>query len=445
LPPLELAAPAETGSVTLEDGLAYAPTLRERRAETDALTLTDSFELEAPGGARLDVTLEMEVNACDLAAGDALDPGGVGFFRLPNELDVASARTACRAAVAAEPDEPRFLYQLGRAQQAAGAYEAAFDSFETAMEAGHVRAFNAVARLLTAPQVDRDLFDVPEDRARAFELLERGVAAADPFAMHLLGRFLLNDGSTEADRERGFELLDRAAELGHTYSMNELGIYFLSEGSQHFLPERGLRYLEASAARQDIYGYHNLGFVALYGLAGDEPDYAEARDWFEKAAEGGHPGSPATLGRMIVRGQIDAPAREAVRWYDLGLERGDPWGGVNAANMILNDEVSGFSAPEALVRAAKAMQLPGDEAVDRAREMLESAGPGELARAIQRLLNELGAGVAVDGLIGPATRAAIAAEAEAAGLGRPADDPISQLSTLAQAYWAANPIRSDVF
>jgi TPR repeat protein len=425
--------------------MTYAPTITERRADTLAQTVTDSFTLEVGGGARVEVNLEMEVNACDLAAGDALDPGGVGFYRLPNEIPVAEARAACSAALEAAPDVARFRYQLGRAQQAAADYEAAFRSFRHAADAGHVRAMYATARLLTSEQVDRDLFDVPEDRARANALLERGIAAGDPFAMHLLGRFLLRNGETDAELERGFELLDRAAELGHTYSMNELGVYFLNTDGAHFLPERGLRYLRASAAREDIYGYHNLGFVELYALDGGEPDYAAAYAWFVRAAEGGHPRAPADLGRMIVRGQVDESPRDAVRWYDMGLARGDGWGGVNAANMILNGEVTGFSTAEALVRAAKALHLPDEEAAARARAQIAGQARRDLARAIQRLLNELGEEVTVDGVIGPRTRAAIEARIVAAGLPQPGSAPSEMLSALAKAYWAENPVRSDLF
>jgi len=432
------------GGGALSATLVYSPTLSERRATSEALTLMDTFTLGA-GDQQMRVTLQMSVDACDLAAGDALDPAGVGVYRLPNEIPVQAALTACTASVGARPEEPRFVYQLGRAQQAAGDYEAALESFEAAADAGHVRAFNAMARLLTAPQVDRTLFDIPEDRARAYALLEQGVAAADPFAMHLLGRFLLREGETRAEQERGFELLDRAAELGHTYSMNELGIFFLTRDSDHYIPERGLRYLEASAARQDIYGFHNLGFVSLVGLTGGEPEYAAAYDWFVKAAEGGHPRSPTTIGRMIVRGQVEASRAEALRWYDMGLERGDPWGGVNAATMILNGEVSGFTPADALVRAAKAQFLPEDDPAARARSIVGDAAEGDLSRAVQTLLNELGAGVTVDGAIGPATLRAIEGVVSGAGFQMPGNSTRAQLDLLAQVWWSRNPVRSDVF
>ncbi|MDU8913956.1 tetratricopeptide repeat protein [Aestuariicoccus sp. MJ-SS9] len=430
-------------------GLDYRPVLSERRSDLRSLALADRFVIEVaqPGGpVPVEVTLDMAVQGCDLAAGDALDPGGVGFYRLPNEIEIAPALAECQAAVEAAPDVPRFRYQLGRAQQAAGLFEAAYQSFEAAAEAGHVRAMNAAALMLTTDKIDRDVVDVPEDAARAEALLDRAIAAGDPFAMHSRGLRLLRDGADAAAKEQGFELLDRAAELGHTYSMNELGVYFLTRDTDHYIPERGMRYLQASAARNDIYGFHNLGFVALYGLRDGTPDPGEAYRQFERAALGGHPASPATLGRMIVRGEAPGKTKaDALQWYDLGLARGDGWGGVNGAFLILNGEVSGPTRPEALVRAAKALHLSNGKAVEAAQEMLSGQPGGDVARAVQLLLRDLGADVAVDGVIGPQTRAALAALAAEHGLPAPANNAMAQLRMAAKVYWAQRPTRPDLF
>lgn len=437
--------PADGSLVVTAAGPVYSPTLAERPSDTIEMTLTDSFTLVAESGEQIDVTLEMDVNACDLAAGDPLDKDGVGFFRLANDIPIAEALQACEAAVAENPDVTRFRFQLGRAQLAATRFEDALESFQVALDAGHVRAYYAVARLLTADEINRDLTPIPEDRARANSYLEQGIAAADPFSMHSLGLYLLREGETAEERERGFELMERAAELGHTYSMNGLGIYFLTPDTQHFIPERGLRYLQASAAREDIYGYHALGFANLAELI-DGASIEAAYDWFERAAVGGHPNSPTSLGRMIVRGQVQGDLAEAVRWYDMGLERGDPWGGVNAAALILNGNVPGFTAADALVRSAKAIHLPGDdEAISQARDQIRGAPDNAVGRAIQSLLNELGADLTVDGAIGPMTRETIASFAAAAGVEAPGGDLRDILIGVGLIYRAENPIRSDVF
>ena len=449
---LAFVKPVDGGALTTgADGrLYYKPLVSERRAGTTTLTLTEGFvtQVEGRDGPQdVTVTVEMNVNGCDLAAGDALDPGGVGFYRLANEIDVREALRLCSAAVTEHPETARFHYQLGRAQRASGAFEAAYMSFGKAADMGHVRAMNALGIQLNSDRFDRAVVDIPSDPERARALWETGIEAGDPYAMHSLGLQLLRHATAPEERERGYELLNRAAELGHTFSMNELGVWFLTKDSGYFQPERGMAYLNASAERKDIYGYHNLGFVALFGLDTGTPDYPRARDWFERAAKGGHPNSPATLGRMIVRGQIDGvtPA-DAVQWYDLGLSRGDGWGGVNAARMILNGEVAGFSRPEALIRAAKALHLSSKDAADAAAKLLADQPSGDLGLALQRMLrDDLGQQITVDGAVGPGTRRVIEAVADAVGLTAPANDLQDQISFAARAFWVLSPTRPDVF
>ncbi len=430
--------------------LLYRPTLREVRA-TDLVrhVHTDRLMLETgPIEARQTVTVDiaLEADPCDLEAGDALDLDGVGLYRLPNEIDPAEAISACTAAVAANPDVARFRYQLGRAQLAAADFPAAYASFRASGDAGHTRAWQAEARLLLTDKIDRGVFDVPQDEARAIELLERGIASGDPFAIHSRGLMLLREGSTAEDRQRGFELLDRAAELGHTYSMNELGIYFLTRDSDHYQPERGMTYLRASFARDDIYGMHNLGFVALYGLDGQPEDPMRAAPFFEAAALGGHPKSPATLGRMIMREQLGPPDHaKALTWYDMGLARGDGWGGANGAEVILMGRIPGLGAADAAARAAKAVLLSDAKAAEAAQKVLDGLDDKALIAGMQTILADLGLPVTVDGKAGPATNAALRDAARAAGV--PGEDGTvhDRLRLAARLWWQKYPVRSDVF
>ena len=441
--------PAEGALSAGENGVIYRPRLSERRATTPKQKLSDSFTVtfDLPQGPTpVAVTLEMDVNSCDMAAGDALDPDGVGFYRLPNEIEVASALADCRAAVAQNPDTPRFRYQLGRAEQAAGLLQASFSSFTTAAEAGHIRALNGTARLLITDKIDRATVDIPADPDRALMLYDQGIAAGDPYAIHSKGLHLLRNSKTDAERQEGFELLDRAAEIGHTYSMNELGIYFLTPDTKHFLPERGLRYLRASAGRDDIYGYFNLGYVAQNGLTGEGIDLSTAYDWYVKAADGGHPIGPSSVGRMIMQGQVSGQGpQQAVEWYDRGLARGDGWGGVNAAVLVLQGDVQGQTVTSALIRLAKARHLSNTDAAAVAATELAKQPAKELARATQTLLVELGAEMPIDGAIGPKTRRVLDRMARENGLVPPANNRLTELETAARIYWAQRPTRPDLF
>ena len=60
-------------------------------------------------------TVAQETNECDLAVGHPSDPNRVGPGKSSSEVVTHVAIPACRKAVDANPDNPRFHYQLGRA------------------------------------------------------------------------------------------------------------------------------------------------------------------------------------------------------------------------------------------------------------------------------------------------------------------------------------------
>ncbi len=444
------------GSINTGDSASviYMPEVSDTRAvELGGGSFSDSFTVEVVTTDQktqsVDVSLQLGMNACDVEAGDALDINGVGVFRLPNELNIPNALAACTTAVTEYPGTARFKYQLGRAQQAAGNVTDAYENFSAAADAGHIRAKYALAILLDTDRIDRAVTKIPRDAAKARELLEQATAEQDPYAMHNLGKALLREGETAAEQKRGFELLERSVELGHTFSMNELGLYFLRENSNHYIPERGMRYLRASELRKDIYGYDNLAYVSLNGLGGNPVDFNKAEAYFLAAADGGHPTAPASIARMILRDQLPGRTRaEALKWYDTSLERGDAWGGANAAYIILDGQVSGKGPADAALRAAKAALLANEEPASQARSQLDRISRIDLDRALQMALNELGGNIAVDGQVGPATLAAL--ENISAEYGVPVpyaanSDPKARLLWAARVYWAQNPVRFDLF
>ena len=442
------------GDVQQSGSISYAPEISDVRAvELNKSAVEDKFVVEIVTSGqqrqRVDISLQLDMNACDLEAGDALDLNGVGVFRLPNEINIQDGLKACGDAVAAHPDNARFRYQLGRVQQAAGNVTDAFDNITAAAEAGHIRAKFALAMLLDSERIDRAVTKIPYDPGKALDLLEQGTAEQDPYAVHRLGKKLLRNGETDEEKKRGFELLERAVELGHTFSMNELGLYFLRENSEHYIPERGMRYLRASELRKDIYGYNNLAYVALNGLGGNPVDYDKALEYFLAASEGGHPTAPASIARMILRDQLQGRTRaEALEWYDMSLARGDAWGGTNGAYIILDGQVPGQGPADAALRAAKAALLANEEPASQARAQLDGLSRSAVDRALQMALNELGESVAVDGQVGPATQKAL--ENITAAYGDPVPyaaltDPKERLLLAARVYWAINPVRFDLF
>jgi len=431
--------------------LSYTPKLDEIASNnTPNVNRVDSMVLRLAQGEderNITLNLEMVASPCDLEAGDLLDLQGVGLYRFPNEIDVAAAETACREATVKAPEIGRFHYQLGRALQGQGRLTEAFAAFQTAADLDHVRAYNALAYLMIAPNLDRNVVAIPFDQQSANELWDKGITAGDPFSMHARGKRLLHSSTSLDDHRRGFELLSRAVELGHTYSLNELGVFYLWGPKELTQPKRGLSYLNASAERGDIYGMANLGYVYRDGIAGLSKDPAAARDLWAQAAELGHPTAPAEIARMIMQGDLpDSDAVEALSWNDMGLQRGDAWAGANGAWIALNKLSSRIPTHSVVSRAGKVLALNNPEAGAAAQKLLGELTDSDINAGTQAILQSLGSNVTRDGQFGPASRRALNNAAIKAGLPpKSPENAIDRLRFAAQIHWALNPIRQDLF
>ncbi len=424
----------------------YMPTQRPALGDPADFVIEESFTATRNEQVEQTFNLVLNPDACDLAAGDWLDPEGVGLTRYPNEINAEDAIAACSAAIQVTPGTGRFHYQLGRAYQADTNYQQALGAFEKARDLGHTRAWHALGDLIAEAKSIEEGQSGGAVVQEALELYAKGVEVGDPYAYHALGKQLLRHGRTKASRQHGFDLLSTALELGHTFAMNELGYYFLNENSENFEPERGLRYLQESAARNDIYGFNNLGLVYDKGLGGTKPDPVQALQWYTKAADGGHPFAPVNIGRMYFSGKLDGGPNpsEAIKWYDRGLDAGIAWGGANAAWLIANKKPNGFSGSDAAIRAAKAAVLRDAEAAKSAAQVLTQLDSRSIDAASQMILKGFDPSVSVDGVVGPATQAAIAALSERFEFAPPADNALERLLTLAKVYWRDKGIRIDL-
>jgi hypothetical protein len=97
------------------------------------------------------------------------------------------------------------------------------------------------------------------------------------------------------------------------------------------------------------------------------------------------------------------------------------------------------------VRAAKAAHLPAAEAAGEARTLLSRLEARTLAAGTQQLLNDMGAGIEVDGAFGPGSRAALATALATAGVAASGDTAEARLLDAARAWWATRPVRPDLF
>lgn len=441
---LRVVTPGERLSAAAAAQLVYSPDLRATKAVDAAPSLADTITFRS-GSATIKATIALDYHACDLAAASPLDPQGLGLSVENFELVPDKALAACSEAVAQFPNEPRFHYQLYRAHVAKRQFEKAGTSVKTAQALGHVRAHLGLGQLeLTQRKGVTTETNKPVSKSTLTHYLA-GHKLGDPMATYMLGRQMIRHGETRAERQRGFAMLHRSKDAGYVEALNELGRYFFVSKEGDANPARGVQYFEEAAERGNIQGYNGLGFIYKNGLGGIPTDLNKAVTNYETAASLGHATAPTSLGRIWAEGRLTSPDfSKALGWYDKGLARADAWGGFNAANLIMLGKINGMDKTHAAVRAAKAASIGGGDARKAALDLLGKLSKRELAGGVQRLLQDMGQDVAVDGLPGRQTEQAIIAVYGALVSLKTKRDLQNALISVAGAYWTASDVRVDM-
>ena len=258
--------------------------------------------------------------ACDRLASFRFDPArstdsaAVDFDR--NEAKKAVA--ACQAALAAEPSNPRLMFNLGRAQARTsdGQAEAAA-LFRKAAEAGHAGAMHSLGVIFASGA------GVAKDPVESARWYRKAADAGNPEGMSALGMAYEEGFGVEADPVVAMLWWRKAAEAGDTPAMNRLGLAYANGIGVAKDQARALNWFRKAAEAGGTRAMINLGLAYTQG-AGVAKDAVEATRWFRKAAEAGNPVGMNHLGFAYERGDgVPRDPVEAVRWYQKAAEAGN--------------------------------------------------------------------------------------------------------------------------
>ncbi len=226
---------------------------------------------------------------CDRLAGFVWwrDRGGPG--PLYAEMNAAAALQACLAAAKASPEDPRTLYQFGRALRKNGKFAEARTAFQLVDSLGNGGRSTMELGVMHEKGLGGD-----RDLAKARSLYERAAAGGAYAARIQLGAMYENGVGVPKDAARADVLYE---ELIAAWAKNP----------GHRRP----------------YAQFLIGWLYHWG----EPvrDYLEARKWFERAADGGEALAMRNLGMIHAEGGYGL-ARDlaaAERWYERAIKAGD--------------------------------------------------------------------------------------------------------------------------
>jgi TPR repeat protein len=322
------------------------------------------FVLVSPAVAQNHDAAASLVFACDLAAASPGDAQRrVGIAGVPkSKFDPRAALAACEAAAAVAPDDPRIMFQLGRAHAHVKAYDSAREQFSRASDLGYAAAqanlgvFYAAGlgglamddqealRLFKLAGTQGDAFGnnnlgffyesgrggLPKDDGEAARFYKLAADKGEPWGQYNLGRFYQagRGGLTQNDQEAA-RLYRLAADQGHEAAQVQVGSFY--ETGRGGLPKDDLEavaFYKRAADQGNAAGRNNLGRFYFNGRGGLPQSDQEAVRLYQLAAEQGYAIAQTNLAFFYETGRGGLPQDdvEAARLYGRAADKGEPIG-----------------------------------------------------------------------------------------------------------------------
>lgn len=349
--------------------------------QSGSYVLRDSFRiwpLEMPQTAS---GLGSVATRCDEEAADPSDPGKLSPGVSNGVMDTRRALRACAYDLAADPENPRLLFQFARTLDQLRRYEWANDYYDLAVAGGYSaamvnRGFNA--RLGRGEDRDLEL---------SAALYRRAALLGNPRGRTNLGNAYLNGQGVEKDAEEGVLWLRLAASMGWPHATNALGdVYWSGRG----LPEDRVEAVELyqSAAEQgQTTGMANLGRAYVQG-EGIARNTQLGLNLLEEAMAKGNGFAALHAGRFYLNGNEDVAANPdlAREMFEAATRRGARSGYIELARGY---EGGRFAGGVDLERALRNVLFSQASRHPRADELYESISAQMNAADVQRISDEV--------------------------------------------------------
>lgn len=382
---------------------------------------------------------ESVVHDCDVLAAHPADKDAVADGVAFADIGAEAAIAACTAAIEADDEAPRFVYQLGRALDAAGRTEEALAHYRRAADAGYTQALGVLANMYFWGQgVEQDDAEahkwlrpaaeagdaqsqyslavaywhghgIEQDAVEAVIWLRRAARQGVDWAQFMLAKAMLNAQGTVYYPARAVHWYTKAAEQGVAAAADTLGLLYeegeivkqdLDQSARYFRQA-----LEANlplAEQGDVQAQFYVGEQYLAGR-GTEANPQEGIAWVRKAADQGHVPAQTRLGAAYLRGDgVEKDADAAAKWLRLAGAASDrralrqlAWmhavgeiGPADAADRVAAveaDAAGGDAVAQYLMAVFRAGGLAGEADMDAAFDWYRKAADQGFAAAAEEL------------------------------------------------------------
>lgn len=322
-------------------------------AGAEALPI-DFATAAGPGadGGGANVGIEQNVTECDLVAADPDDPArltqGVPWGLVSSRVGIR----VCAANLAADPNNPRLAFQLGRVLDIAERFAEAEAFYRNAMASGYSAAFvNLGYMARTARGRERDYgeaarltriaaevgnlrartnigfmyekgWGVPKSTTEALRWYRLAAAMGWPNAIDSLGNMYRKGIGVEKQPAEALRLYTVAAALGQTNALHNLAMMHRSGDGIEKDIDQALNYFEQATVLGNAYAPFQLGRMYRRGW-GVEQDFGRARQLFELSSHRNFAEAHQMLGEMAEKGEGGAAdLTEAYVQYRLAVAGG---------------------------------------------------------------------------------------------------------------------------
>lgn len=304
--------------------------------------------ISSPEGSSFTATpLNRNIDDCDRLAAADIDtarPPEVPGVPL-GELDFDAAITTCQKSITRNPRIARFLYNYGRAQQAAAnsmrpddparqeKLLAAHAAFKDAADRGYVAALYSLATVYDYAEAENQ----DQDQDQANKDLAKAADQGFPAAMYELGlRYKKGLFGIQADFAEAYDWMGKAAAAGSVAAMVDVAESLWYGQGVSPNPRRAVEWAERAADAGSVDAKVDLGLFYFYGykIVDDNGDIDDAKSvlsddsrallWFGRAALANNAQAQYNLAIMMEAGDgLPIPQPEiAARYYRLAAHGG---------------------------------------------------------------------------------------------------------------------------
>jgi TPR repeat protein len=265
-----------------------------------------------PGASNSGVVVpdETSIEKCDRLATDPNDSLKSGqYVGVENDTDLSdAARTACEAAVKLHPDNPRLLYQAGRAARD-DAQRRRY--FEKAAGQGSIQARAAIAR-----QVLSGLAGFEKDEIKASQMLDDLISQGATSAMVMRASIHIYGEARKRNIFEAARLLHLAYERDNATAAATLADIYLNGIGTEKNPTEAMNWYQRAANKGTGVGFDQLGDIFRNGV-GTQKNPAIALKMYLTAAKFSESESRAAIIAEMYDTGSGTPRNpsEATNWY----------------------------------------------------------------------------------------------------------------------------------